>query len=91
MPSAYFCVSSATGRIQAVHRYPRGYRIGWAGTQDDEENIVCRAVTCRQCGKTTWSGCGQHVDSVMAGVPSSDRCRGHESTPGFFARLFGKG
>ncbi len=36
---------------------------------------MCRAVTCRKCGKTTWAGCGQHVDSVLAGVPAADLCR----------------
>ena len=36
---------------------------------------MCYTVTCSVCGKTTWDGCGQHVDSVMAGVPSSQRCR----------------
>ncbi|MBM6399208.1 hypothetical protein [Phycicoccus sonneratiae] len=53
---------------------------------------MCRAVTCRQCGKTTWAGCGQHVDQVMRGVPSADRCTGHESTPsgGFLGKLFGR-
>ena len=30
---------------------------------------MCYAVTCKKCGKTTWSGCGQHVDQVMRGVP----------------------
>lgn len=35
---------------------------------------MCRAVTCRACGKTTWAGCGQHVDRVMRGVPASQRC-----------------
>ncbi|AXT84645.1 hypothetical protein C6I20_05180 [Aeromicrobium sp. A1-2] len=56
---------------------------------------MCQAVKCRQCGKTTWSGCGQHVDAVMAGVAKSDRCPGHtkaasqsESTSGgFLSRL----
>lgn len=38
---------------------------------------MCRAVTCTTCGLTTWAGCGQHVDSVMAGVPRSQRCPGH--------------
>ncbi len=55
---------------------------------------MCRAVTCRKCGKTTWAGCGQHVESVMRGVPNAQRCRGHENEPrepGFFARLFGRG
>ena len=53
---------------------------------------MCRAVTCRTCGKTTWSGCGQHVDSVMGGVPARDRCQGHASEPrtGFIAKLMGR-
>ena len=56
------------------------------------ESGMCRAVNCRKCGKTTWAGCGQHVDSVMRGVPSSNRCKGHEGEPstGFFAKLFGR-
>lgn len=53
---------------------------------------MCRPVTCRRCGKTTWSGCGMHVDQVMAGVPKADRCQGHEgeASSGFLARLFGR-
>jgi len=54
---------------------------------------MCRAVTCRTCGKTTWAGCGQHVDQVMRGVSRNDRCAGHEKEPatgGFFARLFSR-
>lgn len=60
---------------------------------------MCRAVTCRKCGKTTWAGCGQHVDQVMAGVPKSQRCtcdqgKGSSSTSaapagGFLSRLLG--
>lgn len=38
---------------------------------------MCRAVTCRTCGKTTWAGCGKHVDQVMAEVPPAERCPGH--------------
>ena len=38
---------------------------------------MCRAATCKVCGKTTWAGCGQHVDQVMAGVARTDRCPGH--------------
>ena len=38
---------------------------------------MCRPVNCKTCGKTTWAGCGQHVDQVMAGVPRSARCPGH--------------
>ena len=36
--------------------------------------IMCRPATCPQCGKATWAGCGQHVDSVMSAVPVSQRC-----------------
>jgi hypothetical protein len=54
---------------------------------------MCRAVRCRQCGKTTWAGCGQHVDQVMRGVPAADRCAGHaDAAPkaGMFSRVFGR-
>ena len=58
---------------------------------------MCRAVTCKQCGKTTWAGCGQHVDQVMREVPTSQRCPGNHpaapskrSTSSLFARLFGR-
>lgn len=36
---------------------------------------MCRAVKCQQCGKTTWAGCGAHVQQVMGAVPESERCR----------------
>jgi hypothetical protein len=54
---------------------------------------MCRPVTCRRCGKTTWSGCGMHVSQVMAGVPKADRCAGHEDEPsgGLLSRIFGRG
>jgi hypothetical protein len=42
---------------------------------------VCRAVTCSTCGKTTWAGCGQHVNQVLASVPASRRCTGHAPDP----------
>lgn len=55
---------------------------------------MCRAVTCRVCGKTTWAGCGQHVEQVMRNVPRGERCPGHPKTAstskGFFARLLGR-
>lgn len=40
---------------------------------------MCSPTTCRQCGKTTWTGCGQHVDSVKARVPAGQWCGGHET------------
>lgn len=54
---------------------------------------MCRAVRCATCGKTTWAGCGKHVDQVMGGVPAADRCRGHDDeakAPGVLARLLGR-
>lgn len=54
---------------------------------------MCSPVTCRECGKTTWAGCGQHVDQVMKSVPASQRCPGHApqpAGPGLFSRLFGR-
>lgn len=56
---------------------------------------MCRAVTCRTCGKASWAGCGQHVDEVMAGVPAGERCPGHPEQVGagggWLRRLFGRG
>ena len=54
---------------------------------------MCRATTCRTCGKTTWAGCGQHMDQVMRAVPDAQRCPGHSddvpaAPSGFLARLF---
>ncbi|WP_276314005.1 hypothetical protein [Nocardia huaxiensis] len=37
---------------------------------------MCYPVQCT-CGKTTWDGCGAHVDDVKAMVPESDWCAGH--------------
>ncbi|KGN42014.1 hypothetical protein [Knoellia aerolata] len=58
---------------------------------------MCRPANCKVCGKTTWAGCGQHVDQVMANVPRGERCPGHrdaeKSAAGngsAFARFFGR-
>lgn len=53
---------------------------------------MCRAVTCRKCGKASWAGCGQHVNQVMAGVPKSQRCDGHAGEPsgGWMGKLLGR-
>lgn len=40
---------------------------------------MCRAVTCRTCGKPTWAGCGEHVEQVLGSVPLDERCQGHDS------------
>jgi len=43
---------------------------------------MCSPVLCIVCGKTTWSGCGQHVDSVKAHVPADQWCNGHGDDQG---------
>lgn len=35
---------------------------------------MCRATKCHRCQKTTWAGCGQHVNQVMSKVPRTERC-----------------
>ena len=53
---------------------------------------MCSPARCSRCGKTTWTGCGQHVDQVMKRVPAAQRCSCRPvTTPepkGFFASLF---
>jgi len=60
---------------------------------------MCRAVTCRVCGKTTWAGCGQHIAQVKAGVPKGQWCDGKhtpeevaesQKNSGVFSRLFNR-
>ena len=51
---------------------------------------MCQQITCRKCGKATWTGWGQHVNQVMRGIPQRDRCQGHENEPGLLARLFSR-
>ncbi|MDK8794171.1 hypothetical protein QP994_00995 [Corynebacterium sp. MSK044] len=55
---------------------------------------MCRPVPCKSCGKTTWAGCGNHVDEVKAGVAPGQwcTCPRNASAPkkqGFLSRLFG--
>ncbi|MBN9187807.1 hypothetical protein [Microbacterium sp.] len=64
---------------------------------------MCYPVTCTVCGKTTWSGCGQHVADVRRRVPANQWCNGSHSDAekaaakaaasggGFLGRLFGRG
>ena len=39
---------------------------------------MCQPTPCTVCGKTTWKGCGDHVDEVKAHVPAEQWCEGHE-------------
>lgn len=40
---------------------------------------MCSRVTCRSCGKPTWSGCGNHIEAALRGVPHDERCKCRES------------
>ncbi|GEB98293.1 hypothetical protein [Corynebacterium flavescens] len=54
---------------------------------------MCRAVNCKSCGKTTWAGCGNHIDSVKATVPAEQWCtctRDDAAQSGGFKGLFGR-
>jgi hypothetical protein len=55
---------------------------------------MCRPVRCKTCGKTTWTGCGQHVPAVKAAVPADQWCPGHPKTEqkarGWLRRLAGR-
>lgn len=35
---------------------------------------MCYPATCPQCKKTTYAGCGMHVDQVLSSVPEDRRC-----------------
>ncbi|HEY6878942.1 MAG TPA: hypothetical protein VI299_13030 [Polyangiales bacterium] len=41
---------------------------------------MCRRITCSQCGKPSFAGCGMHVEQVLADVPRDRRCRCHEAS-----------
>tara|TARA_B110000263_G_C15278450_1_gene497050 strand:+ start:474 stop:635 length:162 start_codon:yes stop_codon:yes gene_type:complete len=52
---------------------------------------VCRKVTCRKCERATWTGCGLHVETVLKGIPKSQRCSCEKpDVGGFFSWLFGR-
>ncbi len=36
---------------------------------------MCRRVTCPQCQKPSFAGCGMHVEQVLGDVPKEARCQ----------------
>lgn len=56
---------------------------------------MCSRVTCRDCGKPSFVGCGRHVEQVLGDVPQEERCRCREERQGkrdersFLEKLFG--
>ena len=54
---------------------------------------MCSKVICRTCKKSTWSGCGEHIEEALAGITEADRCQGHEGQvkkSGIFSKLFSR-
>ncbi|OVA18608.1 hypothetical protein BVC80_1831g158 [Macleaya cordata] len=35
---------------------------------------MCFRVECKQCGKYSWSGCGDHVASLYANIEKGKHC-----------------
>ncbi|KAK1322207.1 hypothetical protein QJS10_CPA03g01836 [Acorus calamus] len=35
---------------------------------------MCYEVKCSTCGKSTWGGCGRHVESVHKKIPQGQHC-----------------
>lgn len=35
---------------------------------------MCHKVTCNNCGKPTWEGCGDHIEHALGDVAVPDRC-----------------
>lgn len=52
---------------------------------------MCKPKECEVCGKTTWAGCGSHVDEVRAQVAPENWCEGHEEEGQFAAKGCGCG
>ena len=35
---------------------------------------MCQRITCKDCGKPGFVGCGRHVEQVLGNVAIADRC-----------------
>ncbi len=42
---------------------------------------MCSRITCRTCGKPSFTGCGAHVEMVLGDVPHDKRCKCREQPP----------
>lgn len=58
---------------------------------------MCVRITCADCGKPSFAGCGRHVEQVLRDVPEAERCRCRNKTANengpkrsLLERLFGK-
>ncbi len=56
---------------------------------------MCTRITCSDCGKPSYAGCGRHVEQVLGNVPKAERCQCRDSAKAepsrsLFERIFGK-
>lgn len=51
-----------------------GGMLGVSSSPCPKEIPMCYPVKCPVCGKTTWDGCGQHIDQVKASVAPNQWC-----------------
>ncbi len=56
---------------------------------------MCTRVSCSDCGKPSYVGCGRHVEQVLGNVPKGERCRcreagADEAERSLLERLFSK-
>jgi hypothetical protein len=58
---------------------------------------MCQRITCNNCGKPTYAGCGRHIEQVLGDVPVEKRCvcreqkqaKTNEQKDSWVKRLFG--
>ncbi|MFZ9720759.1 MAG: hypothetical protein ACO3T6_04515 [Candidatus Nanopelagicaceae bacterium] len=48
---------------------------------------MCSRVTCGSCGKFTWSGCGEHIESALAGLSQDQICKCDGDMSGWLPKL----
>ncbi|GAB3820281.1 hypothetical protein GCM10028820_25820 [Tessaracoccus terricola] len=37
-------------------------------------DTMCSKITCSNCNKPTWEGCGEHIEFALGDVAPADRC-----------------
>lgn len=42
---------------------------------------MCSPAMCQSCGKTTYRGCGQHVEQIKARVGTANWCTCEKAAP----------
>jgi hypothetical protein len=78
-----------------VHHVPPGVPHAPGDDLIGMEWHMCMPAKCGSCGKATYSGCGMHVEQVLAGVPESRRCdcrsnaSSGDQSSSFWKRLLG--